>query len=367
MKPQYLFVCITHLQLISSLNILDEKLTNGEEFIADLILLSDGRAGIVELENRCKTLGVFRHVIFLPNAKNFRLKAWLKNFGNNEIKFFESLLYTSKIFRSTLLKLKSKLKFHEYDAVYFFSIIPWSRVILRLLNKQCKHHLLDEGVGSYTSPKHMGQRVDFLHLYEPELVCLSPEFRNKIIKLNKITQKRERLLNWLKKLFQRDVQPLHEVIFFDQPLEKRASEDDSIFWVKNEILIFFVNRNIKENLIVRAHPWTSADVKKHFSREFGEVYSTASSNVPFEIELLFGPEFPKEFHTISSSGVLYWLFMFDNSQHLKSKIYIYYPWVCKKLGEGALPEHEGVMDFFTKVQKKFPNQIVFVSEPGDCI
>lgn len=363
MKPCYLFVCITHLQLICSLNILDEKLENGEDFDADLILLTDGRVGMAELESPCKELNLFRHVVFLPHAKKFRLQSRLKDFSKNEIKFSECILYTSKFLRSTLLNIKTKLPFRDYQSVYFFASNAWMKTILKQLNTQVKFHILDEGLGSYTSPEHIGNKIDFLHLYEPELACLNQELQNKTVKLKKISRDRVRLVKWLTTLFQHTKKASHEIYFFDQPLEKHPSDDDPIFVVKKEILNYFVAQNKNENLIIRAHPRTSDELKSFFEQEFGKVFSTEQSNIPFEIELLLRDDFARELHTISSSGVLYWLFMFDNTQNLGTKVYIYYPWFCKKLTNSVLPNQDRIVEFFHKVQKKFPQQIFFKNEP----
>ena len=368
LKKEYLFICITQLQLITLLNILDTKMERGEDFLCDLVMVSDGRVGFEKLKDQCEKLNIFRKVIILYPLQAYHLKRLLDNdFDYANISFLQRLFCTPKILRKFFAHwlLYKKLFFKNYTDVYFYGLSFWLDQIFNYISSVAKIHLIDEGIGTYTASNFLTRRIDFVHVYEPNLVCINQLSKNKVIKLKKISLSRERLVTWLKSLFDTNTKTFSGEVFFDQPLERMVSCDEHrqcIWEVKETILRHFINSS-DSSKVVRVHPWTSKESRSRLKKLLNQYYFDNSLAVPFEMEMLFGRTTPSALHTISSGGVLYCLFMFDSAVLENSKKYIYYPWFYQLLRQYNLPNQMNLKEFFLKVQAMYPAQVVFVDYP----
>lgn len=351
---QYLFICLTQLQLISSLNIIDEMLEKGESFDADLILQADGRQGIRELEERCKKLGIFRNIVFFEPEQNYHFRHWLKGKNFFKIRIIDVALYSFKSLRKYFYKRlysKTSLKFSEYSSVYYFNN---NERLFKLLSPACQYHIIDEGVGSYTSRTHFS-KADVIHLYEPQLCCYSLAPNEKLTKQLKISPQRKRLFNWLNQIFNIDKNEKINILYLDQPLERKLTEDDCAFTLKKTIFSEFVKRHSVDSLQIRSHPAMNDKIKNKYKKLFGDVYSDKNSGLSLEMQWMLSETLPKEIHTISSSGALYWMFMFEDNEVTNTKVYLYWPIYRRYLHNDQTQNLICLDKFFEKIQVRYPN------------
>lgn len=349
---QYLFICLTQLQLISALNIIDEMLEKGEVFEADLILKADGRQGIRELEEGCTKLGVFRNIVFFEHEHSYRFRHWLRNKSTRQIGVFDVALYSLKFLRYYFYKRlysKTPLKLFQYSSVFYFNKNKW---LFKFLSPACEYHVIDEGVGSYTSRTHF-DKADVIHLYEPELCCY-PLFPNEQLRKQlKISPRRKRLFTWLNQLFNADTIEHIDFLYLDQPLDDK--KDNRMCLLKSKIFSDFVKKYSNNNLQIRSHPAMSNDVKSTYQKIFGDVYTDRNSGLSLEMQWMLSARFPKEIHTISSSGALYWMFMFEDNELIETKVYLYWP-IYRHYIQNDKKQNLICLDkFFEKIQARYPN------------
>lgn len=304
--------------------------------------------------DRLRELEIFSKVIWCPNfrSKDSKNPVYLNllNLIVNVLKFDRETYVRDGILKF-IRKNFCEPKF--YDEIYFSGSNDVIDAIRSFnLEKHFLFHCVDEGVGCYFGNRGISEKNDetfeVQHLYSPDLFKLmNPLYKGLVLPLAKISNKRDSLCSWLKKIFCiEDLNKnLSDVIYIDQSF----LWNDKTFRKEVANRINALSRLNNANFSVKLHPAASGRDRELFSSI--NVIDPKGVNVPFELEVLFGVMSPKVVCSIASSASIYHLNMIDSDDNVESLLL--YPLYTKFSDKPNLGEEMNIIfDYF---QFRYPN------------
>lgn len=357
MKKIIVLACKTHLQVISSLCIIDEYLSRGEDIEVGFFSLS-GRFS-PDFINKLRQLELFEFVVQLPI---FNSDKYITNYSSS-LSCKDLLAYyltksasKPKIFRSIrsfsidnyFLKPRHKKFIEKASDLFIYDPFDISSSITSLTRKECLIHQIDEGIGSYLQHTTEKLKPDYIHLFAPSLSTHSKEYLSKLLEIPKISLNNKRLISWLTSLYPSALDnQIPNKLFCDQTYGEWKDPIPGSFRIN---LIHRLFRDEK-SLFYKPHPASGENyLRKHIIPAVeGRIYS---SDVPFEIEILLSKTKPQAIYTINSSSATHWRLMFADDFGIKLTIF---ESSFRKLAGST--HQSGISDFFDKFVKHYSQQV----------
>lgn len=358
-----LFCLATQLQLINALNIIDDQKIEKKNLFCLLV----DRINTKETIERLNSLNLFEN-IFSANWERPYLKDWIRNPAlRNNYTLLDISRGTLSTNRTLTFKKIIQEKYRNIieivsacDEIYFHNDKLFFKLLFSYAPNRCSYHLIDEGTRSYLSQS-IAWHHDFIHLYDPDLICFKNENSN-IIPIKKISTKRSRLLSWIKTIYPPEPIPDTRIIFFSQPLGKKPRPILSHFLRRYREsaqkyyacinIIKSLPKNTNEKICIRRHPADNLNLKEYLPPN--KFIFSSGSKTPFEISLFFETHTPQIFYTIYSTAACYWKLMFsdEQTQRLDIKTYIL---LNRYLSYKINDNNKNVYYFFQKLAIKYPN------------
>lgn len=317
MKRRILFVCNTPFQIIVALTLKYGEFKND---IVDIII-SDHMNDSLILFNRIKESKIFNNVLYVKSNNYTRKK---ENIIENKIDLLKYLIHP-KYYLEKYIKINEK-----YDVILganverFFALLVYT---LSKKNKKLKVRIFEDGYISYTKlmysyiewvnvsykvsliEKLLGRKsickcIDGIYLYEPELICWTPNFN--IYEIDKGITKNEEFIKNLNFIFNyNNLQDDYnkKVIFFEESFFAENIDIGDIDIVNTVSKIIG-----KENIIIKIHP------RNKINRFKKQGFCTnINTSIPWEVIALNNNFEEITLVTISSSAVLAPRMMFNQS------------------------------------------------------
>lgn len=349
-----LFVCVTPMQFVSCLNVIDANSFIGDRFVNDLILFSY-RFRDNSFFERVKQLGIFRTIIVVDD-----IRYWLLGKNLDESKryyprfnFLDVILYKLHFFRKKIRKkyIFQRLKCIRYEVakyceIYYYGGSYVLQYLKNLVSDKNRFHVIDEGISTYVNGDGI-KDAGHVHVYDLDLIQFNSS-QLQVHALQRINHDRKRLLQWLNSIYtdmRVHIEP-KSILYLDQNI-KLSVRRKAVEWI--------YKRSVKmnANLYVRLHPASNLSEFNLLVKKCPRIILNESSPCcPLEICFLLNKSMPTEIYTLFSSGALYWRLMFD-SDLMNSKI------VIMKNFFSLIPLacDERLQAFFRKFNEKYPHDI----------
>lgn len=342
---KHLFVCVTHLQVISALNEAYRLYKENQQIYVDFCLLYEegDLRKLSLLSETIASLPWVTHVYTIENKKqNIRLLRYSR--------------YVFGLYHYLIKKILPFIK-ESYSDIYWYQNQKIQKYIKKH-NPQAIYHMLDEGVGCYVHQNFSD--YDEVLFYAPEFLTKEQKQGVQVRALLKLDTE---ILSLLKAIYKPLIElkaiqkKTFDMIFFDQPYGRLWLSD---YVERKKYTLDKVQEDALKNnwsLIIRPHPACQKKTLTKYLKNTTHL-ETDFSKVPFELELALGLiQQPKVIGTISSSAAFYWMFMLDHKQVEMPHIYFYYSVLDLFAHKDPHPE---MRTFITKLCEKFPEKVTFV-------
>lgn len=368
-----LFLCSTQLQVVNYLLILDSIIDEVDEVV--FIFFKKSRPGLLDvvpgLERISSKVKVF--ILDVPSI-SFKLKALNKDFRASlgDVFLFKFHLLRRYIRNKYYKNLVSDafsdfVKQETTDVLYIANLTQFSCWLAdSVLRKNGQLIYVEEGVGSYLSStykKEFLKKITEIKIFDKNLFSVALPKRIRISEMNSRAFMVERVSNWLKEVFPRPraVNTPNSSgdlpVWMGQNLGKVGSLEGESY---RKVFNLFKEKYKDIGFVYRPHPAESSDLildglHKNYILDRG-------SRIPFEVELLLGyRSFPKEIHTVASTGAIYIHILFGKkSSSVKSFIYNkVYENVLKSSGSSKESKKLKEIDnFILTMSSKYPDKIL---------